>query len=253
MTDSTGTIEGLQPVLEALKAGRGINKILIARDKRAEEMKKIKELAREQSINIQFIERKSLGKYTTSRAHQGIVALAAPKQYTQLEEILNKGGLEWAPLLLLLDGINDPQNLGAILRVADATGCQGVVIPKHRSVMLTASVNKASAGAMEHVPVARVTNLSHTLEFLKKRGYWIVGTDPGAGSLMYEIDLTGPLAVVIGSEGRGISSRVVSLCDFLVRLPMYGKTSSLNAAVATAVLLYEVVRQRHVANEKGIL
>ncbi len=173
------------------------------------------------------------------------MALAAAKAYQSVEEMLERAGEKGEPpLIVICDGINDPQNLGAILRTAEACGAHGVIIPKHRSVGLTAAAGKASAGAMEYIPVARVVNLAAAIEDLKARGLWVFGADMEGGKLYYEENLSGPAALVIGSEGGGIGRLVKDKCDFLVRIPMRGRVSSLNASVAGAVILYEAMRQR---------
>ncbi len=239
------TIEGLRPVLEALKSERDINKILVAREMRGKQMEKVRYLASQQNIPILTVDRKKLNAISNYRNNQGIIALAAPKSYVPLENVLNdiERGIR-EPLLVLLEGVTDPQNFGAILRVAEAVGCSGVIIGKHRSVPLTAAVAKASAGAVEHIPVVRVTNLAQSMKILKERGFWIAGMDPEAVNSVYSYDLTGPLAIVLGSEGKGMGPKVASYCDFTVRLPMLGKTASLNVASAAAAVLYEAVRQR---------
>jgi 23S rRNA (guanosine2251-2'-O)-methyltransferase len=238
-------IAGKNPVLEALKAGRPISKIMFARGLKQGAVTEIVHLAGESNIPYQFVDRRKLDFLVNSKIHQGIVALTGVKEYVDWEEILDKAiqrGEE--PFLILLDGLEDPHNLGAILRTADAVGAHGLIIPKHRSVALTATVAKSSAGAVEHVPVARVTNLPATMEQLKERGCWIVGTDSRAKQRYFEADLQGPLAVVLGSEGKGMGRLVREKCDFLVSIPMLGQVNSLNVSVAGALLFYEVIRQR---------
>lgn len=242
---------GRNPVLEALRARRSVNKILIAEGSNVGSIKEIMALAREQKVLIQFVDKKQLDNMSQGENHQGIIAYAAPKDYVELDEILLEARRkEEVPLLLMLDGIEDPHNFGAILRTADAAGVHGVVIPKHRAVPLTAGVAKASAGAIEYVPVARVTNLAQTMEKLKEQGCWIVGTDSGAKTLHFEADLSGPLVVVMGSEGKGLGKLVKEKCDFLVSIPMLGRINSLNVSVATSVILYEIIRQRRAARGK---
>ncbi len=236
---------GRNPVLEALRAGRSMNKILIAEGSNVGSIKEIIALAREKKVLIQFVDKKHLDNMAQGENHQGIIAYAAPKDYVEWDELLQEARRkEEVPLLLMLDGIEDPQNFGAILRTADAAGVHGVIIPKHRAVPLTAGVAKASAGAVEYVPVARVTNLAQTMEKLKEQGCWIVGTDAGAKMLHFEADLSGPLVVVMGSEGRGLGKLVKEKCDFLVSIPMLGRINSLNVSVATSIILYEIIRQR---------
>ncbi len=232
----SGQIEGRNPVLEALRSGRTINRILVAKGAREGSIREIVALARQQGIIVQEVARERLDAMARGRNHQGVIALAAAHRYWDLDEVLER----------VLDGIEDPQNLGSLLRTADAAGVHGVIIPERRAVGLTETVAKVSAGAVEYVPVARVTNIARTLDLLKEQGYWVVGTHQQAEQLYYEAGLTGPLAVVIGSEGRGMSRLVGEKCDFTVRLPMLGHVTSLNAAVAGAILLYEIRRQRSV-------
>lgn len=241
----SGQIEGRNPVLEALRSGRTINRILVAKGAREGSIREVIALARSQGVIVQEVARERLDAMARGRNHQGVIALAAAHRYYDLDEVLERAAASGEDgLLLVLDGIEDPQNLGSLLRTADAAGVHGVIIPERRAVGLTETVAKVSAGAVEYVPVARVTNIARTLEMLKERGYWVVGTHQEADELYHEARLTGPLAVVIGSEGRGMSRLVAETCDFTVRLPMRGHVTSLNAAVAGAILLYEVRRQR---------
>lgn len=241
-------IVGRNPVLEALRAGRPIHKLLIARGATEGSVRVIRAQAREQGIPVQEVDRARLDELAGTPHHQGVVALAAARAYVDVDTILARARQRGEdPLVLILDGIEDPQNLGSLIRTADACGAHGVIIPARRAAGLTAAVAKASAGAVEWVPVARVTNLARTLEALKAAGLWICGTGPDAPTAYYEARLTGPLGVVIGSEGRGMHRLVAEKCDFTVRIPMKGQVGSLNAAVAGAVILYEVVRQRAAA------
>jgi len=237
-------LEGRNPVLEALKSGRTINKILIAKGEKHGSIREIMDRARCAGLVIQELERKKLDSLAESTAHQGVMAFVAPKAYVEVEDILKiaeqKGE---APFLVLLDGVEDPHNLGSILRSADGAGAHGVVIPQRRAVGLTAVVGKTSAGAMEYLPVARITNMVQTIEALKEKGLWIVGATL-VGEIYYQANLTGPIALVIGGEGKGLGRLVKEKCDFVVRIPMKGQVSSLNAAVASSLLMYEVVRQR---------
>lgn len=243
----TGIIFGLNPVRVALRAKRPINKILLAKGREANSLKEIIDLARECNIPVQWVERSLLDRLSNKAAHQGIIAISAAKKYVELDEMLNEIMGKKVPLfILLLDGIVDPINLGTILRVADAVGVDGVVIPKQRAVALTASVAKTSAGAIEFVPVARVTNLVNTLVYLKKCGFWVVGADANARKIYWdETLLAGSIALVIGNEGKGLRRLVRENCDLLVRIPMAGRLNSLNASVATALLAYEILRRRN--------
>lgn len=235
-------IYGRNPVIEALRAGRSINKILIQQG--ASRTGDLIGLAKAKKVPVQEVDKRVLDKLTQGN-HQGIVAMVAMREYVEIEEILARAKNNGEdPFVLILDEIEDPHNLGAILRTADAVGAHGVVIPKRRAVGITSTVVKASAGAAEYVPVCRVTNLVQTLNFLKEQRCWIVGADASAKEVLWSSSLQGPLGVVIGSEGKGISRLVKENCDFLVKLPMKGKIGSLNASVAAAVLSYEVVRQR---------
>jgi len=243
----SGQIEGRNPVLEALRAGRAINRLLVARGAREGSIRQVVALARERGVTVQEVDRERLDAMAQGRNHQGVIALAAAHRYYDLDELLERAAASGEdPLLLVLDGIEDPQNLGSLLRTADAAGVHGVIIPERRAVGLTETVAKVSAGAVEYVPVARVTNIARTLDTLKEKGYWIVGTHQDARELYHEARLTGPLAVVIGSEGKGMSRLVREKCDFVVRLPMCGHVTSLNAAVAGAILIYEIRRQRSI-------
>ena len=201
-------------------------------------------LAKAKGVMVQKVEKPGLNKFTKETAHQGVIALVSPKAYATVEEILAGIPEGETPFILLLDEISDPHNLGAILRSADAAGVHGVIIPRRRSAPLTPTVAKASAGAIEHVPVARVANIAQTIDALKKHGLWLVGAEAEGGSLIWETKLSGPVALVIGGEDKGLGRLVKDKCDLLVRLPMYGRVNSLNASVAAALVSYEVARQR---------
>lgn len=238
-------ILGKNPVIEALRSGRTINKILMAEGVNKNQMGAIFSLAKEQGIVISNANRKKLDQLVGSTNHQGVIASVAAYDYVEVEDILVRAKEKNEPaFVLILDELEDPHNLGSILRTADATGAHGVIIPKRRSVSLTATVAKASAGAIEYVPVARVTNIVRTMEELKEQGVWIAGTDAAGTQDFREGDYSMPLALVIGSEGKGMSRLVRENCDFLYRLPMVGQVTSLNASVAAALLMYEVHRAR---------
>lgn len=244
-TSSDEQIEGRHPVLEALKSERTINKILLADGATGSGIMDILARARDKSIVVQTVPKAKLDQVAEGRNHQGVIAYIAAKDYVELEDIVAAASNSPRPgLIVVLDEIEDPHNLGSILRSCDAAGAHGVVIPKRRAVPLTATVAKASAGAIEHVPVARVTNISQAIESLKKMGFWVVGTDVDAEQMYHQVDVTGPTVIVIGNEGKGLGEVVKKRCDHLVRLPMIGQVQSLNAGVATGILLYEVVRQR---------
>lgn len=234
---------GRNPVLEALKSGRTINKILVADTEGSFGL--IINMAKSQGIPVEKTNRRTLEQLAKNARHQGVLAYVAPKAYVGVEELLKIAEeKQEQPLLVALDHLEDPHNLGAILRVVDATGTHGVILPKARSVALSATVAKTSAGAMEFVPVAQVPNLTRTLVQLKGLGVWAVGLDGTGEENIYSLDWNLPLVLVIGAEGKGLSRLVRETCDLLVRIPMKGQINSLNASVATAVALYEGVRQR---------
>ena len=238
-------IEGRNPVIEALRSGRDIEKILISKGNKEGSIKKIMAMAKENRVFVQYVDKNKINQISTSGAHQGVIAYVAAYRYHELEEILDAArSKEEDIILIILDEITDPHNLGSIIRTADAVGVHGVIIPKRRSVGLTAAVAKTSAGAIEYVPVTRVTNLSRTIDYLKEQGIWVVGADMDGEKLHYDSDLAGNIAFIIGSEGKGISRLVKEKCDFLVKLPMMGRVSSLNASVAASILMYEALRQR---------
>ena len=242
-------IIGKNPVLEALRAERDINKIWIAEGSNKGQMQQVIQLAKQAGVIVQYVPKQKLDQ-TVSGNHQGVAASVAAYQYAELEDLFQAAANKNEdPFFLILDEIEDPHNLGSILRTADASGVHGVIIPKRRAVGLTAAVAKASTGAIEHVPVARVTNLARTIEELKEKGVWIVGTDAKGKQDFRQMDGKMPLAIVIGSEGKGIGRLISEKCDFLVRLPMAGKVTSLNASVAASLLMYEVYRKRNPIGE----
>lgn len=233
---------GRRAVLEALQAGRRVNKVVVAEHAEGGSLSEIIAKASSLGIVVQKVPRSTLSRLAGDH-HQGVLAYVSPYEYVDLEDVIGRDTGQ-LPLVVLLDGVTDPHNVGAIVRTAEAAGAQGVVLPKRRSAPLTSTVAKAAAGALEYIPVARVTNLVQAMEQLKRRGYWLVGADV-AGSVPYtRFDYRVPVAVVIGSEGKGLGRLVKERCDQLVRLPMLGRMESLNASVAAGVLLYEVVRQR---------
>lgn len=238
-------VAGRNSVAEVLKSGRSINKILVAKGERHGAIREIIGQARSQGLVVQEVEAAKLDQITEGVRHQGVVAMVAPVAYAEIEDILGKAQENGEqPFIVLLDELEDPHNVGAILRTSDATGVHGVLLPKRRSSPLTATVAKTSAGAVEYVPVARIGNISQTLQKLKKQGLWVVGADMDGDKNYYEADLTGPIVVVVGSEGQGMGRLTKEECDFVVRIPMKGKITSLNASVACSLLLYEVLRQR---------
>jgi len=236
-------IAGRHPVLEAVRSGRTIHKLMFSEG--ANGLDQVIAEARRAGIVTQKVDKRKLDQAAAGVRHQGIVALAAERDYASVEDLFAAAERSGQPpLFMLLDEIEDPHNLGSILRTVDCAGGHGVIIPKRRSAGLTATVAKTSAGAIEHVPVARVTNLAQTIDELKERGVWIAGADASAEQDVYAADLKLPLAIVIGNEGKGLGRLVRERCDFLVKLPMYGSINSLNASVAASLILYEAVRQR---------
>ena len=238
------TIEGRNAVIEAYRSGRTIDKLYIQDGCQDGPVMTIKREARKQDTLIKYVTKERLDQLSETGRHQGVIACAAAYAYVEVEDILQvakeKGE---SPFVILLDNIEDPHNLGAIIRTANLAGAHGVIIPKNRAVGLTATVAKASAGALNYTPVAKVTNLSKTIEALKKEGLWFVCADMD-GTVMYDLDLKGPIGLVIGSEGDGVGRLVKEKCDLTALIPMKGNIDSLNASVAAGVLAYEIVRQR---------
>ncbi|MDY2684928.1 MAG: 23S rRNA (guanosine(2251)-2'-O)-methyltransferase RlmB [Selenomonadaceae bacterium] len=234
---------GRNAVTEALRAGRGINRVLLVPgDRKAAELE---DLAREHNVPVEHVKRERIEALAGGMRHQGVLAWAAPVPYATLEDILHRAEEKGEPpFLVLLDELEDPHNLGALLRTADATGVHGILIPKRRSVPLNATVAKTSAGAVEYVPVARIGNIVQTLKALKAKGFWVAGADMDGAQNYWEADLTGPLVLVVGSEGHGMTRLTKENCDFIVRMPMVGQINSLNASVAGSILMYESMRQR---------
>ena len=243
--EADGIIEGRNAVIEALRVGTPMDKIYIAKGETDKTLGHIASKARSAGIVVVEADRRKLDGMSRTHAHQGVIALAAMREYVTVQSLLDTAEEKGeAPLLVVCDEISDPHNLGAILRTAECAGAHGVIIPKRRSAGLTAIVGKTSAGAVSYMPVARVSNLPATLEELKKKGIWVYGTAAEGATSLYEADLKGPAAIVIGSEGDGMSRLVAEACDFKVSIPMRGRISSLNASNAAAILLYEAVRQR---------
>lgn len=240
-----GVLEGRNAVMEALRSGRTIDKVYLAAGETDSGLARLAAMAREAGAVVSPVDRRKLDRMSATGAHQGIIAQVAAHAYVSIEEMLELAARRGEPpLLVVCDELSDPHNLGAILRSAECAGAHGVVIPKRRGVGLTVTVAKASAGAVEYMPVARVPNLAATLRELKARGVWVYGAAAGGAAPLYQADLKGPAALVIGGEGRGMSRIVAETCDLLVSIPMNGRISSLNASAAAAILLYEAVRQR---------
>ena len=243
--ENDGVIEGRNAVIEALRAGVTIDKIFIMKGETDATLGHIASSAREKGIVVVDADRRKLDGMSRTHSHQGVIALAAVREYVSVEDILNAAREKGEPpLIVVCDELSDPHNLGAVIRTAECAGAHGVIIPKRRSAGLTAIVAKTSAGAVSHMPVARVPNLPSLLKDLKKEGLWVYGTAADGNTTLYNADLKGPAVIVIGSEGDGMGRLVSEQCDFLVSIPMFGKINSLNASAAAAVLLYEAVRQR---------
>lgn len=243
--EADGIIEGRNAVIEALRTETAIDKIYLAKGETDKTLGHIASRAREAGIVVVEADRRKLDAMSRTHAHQGVIALTAVREYVSVESILERAAERGEkPLLVVCDEISDPHNLGAILRTAECAGAHGVIIPKRRSAGLTAIVAKTSAGAVSYMPVARVANISAALKELKKQGIWVFGTAADGTTPLYEADLKGPAAIVIGSEGDGMTRLVAENCDFLVSIPLKGQISSLNASAAAAILLYEAVRQR---------
>ncbi len=245
------TIEGRNSVFEALAAGRPIDKIWISETVRPGGVKKLTDLAREKGVPVQFVKPQKINSVSQTEASQGVVAVCGAVQYAELEDLFRKAEKKGTPpFVIIADEITDPHNLGAIIRSANAAGADGVIIPKNRSAGLDAVTAKTSAGAVHYTPVVRVTNLSQTIDILKERGLWLAGADMSGEKSLFESNLTGPIALVVGSEGKGISRLLREKCDFMVKIPMIGEIESLNASVAAAIMMYEIVRQRGLSAEK---
>ncbi|GGL63440.1 23S rRNA (guanosine(2251)-2'-O)-methyltransferase RlmB [Sporolactobacillus putidus] len=236
-------IVGRHPVSEAIRSGREINKVWLNKEGRG--FSELLELIKENGIAVQFVPKQKLDQMSRSAQHQGIVASVAAYRYSELSDLFDLAKQRGeSPFFLMLDNVEDPHNLGSILRTADASGCHGVIIPKRRSVGLTSVVAKASTGAIEYVPVVRVSNLANTMDAMKKQGVWFAGTAADGSEDYRQADYSLPLCLVIGNEGSGMSQLVRKKCDFLINIPMRGKVTSLNASVAAGLLMYEVLRHR---------
>jgi 23S rRNA (guanosine2251-2'-O)-methyltransferase len=240
-------IEGKNAVIEAIRAGRPLDKVFLAKGSNDKALGFIASNARNAGVVVTECDRRKLDAMSvTHGAHQGVIAVAAAREYCAVEDILalaQEKGQD--PFLVVCDGIEDPRNLGAIIRCAECAGAHGVIIPKHHSAGITAAADKASAGAAEHMLIARVANLTAALQDLKKKGLWVYGAEANGTSHLWKTDMKGPICLVIGSEGQGISRLVRENCDFILNIPMAGQVNSLNASAAAAILLYEIVRQRH--------
>ncbi len=243
--EDTDIIVGRNSVLELLESGKDINKIFITKGERHGSIFKIIAKAKENKVMIIEKDKKQMDEMAQTHNYQGVIATVPPFEYCEIEDILEIAKKRKEdPFILILDEIEDPHNLGSIIRTAETAGVHGIIIPKRRSAMVNATVNKVSAGAVQHMKISRVTNLSDTIERLKKEGLWICGTDINADKYYYQQDLTGPIGIVIGNEGRGIGPKIKNNCDYLIKIPMKGKITSLNASVSTGIILYEVLKQK---------
>lgn len=239
-------VEGRNSVLELLESEKDINKIFVTKGEKQGSINKIIGRAKGKGIVLVEVDKTKLDEMSQTGNHQGVIAIVPPFEYCEVEDILEEAKKRnEQPFILILDGIEDPHNLGAIIRTAETAGVHGVIIPKRRAASVNSTVNKVSAGAVEHMKVARVNNINETIKFLKDNGLWIIGTDGEAENYYYEQDLTGPIALVIGSEGFGMNRLVSENCDILVKIPMNGKITSLNASVSAGIVTYEIVKQRN--------
>ena len=238
-------VEGRNAVIELLESGKDINKIFISKGEKQGSINKIIAKAKEAKVIIVETDKKKLDEMSQTGNHQGVIAIVPPFEYCEVDDILDEAKAKNEDaFIIILDGIEDPHNLGAIIRTAETAGVHGVIIPKRRAASVNSTVNKSSAGAVEHMKIARVTNISDSIQKLKDAGLWICGTDINTQTYYYNQDLTGPLGIVIGNEGSGMSEKVRKNCDFLVKIPMKGKVTSLNASVSTGIVVYEAVKQR---------
>ena len=238
-------IEGRNAVLELLESGKDINKIYITKGEKHGSITKIIAKAKERKIVTVEVEREKINQMAQTENAQGVIAIVPPFDYCEVEDILNEAkSKNEKAFILILDGIEDPHNLGSIIRTAETAGVHGIIIPKRRAAQVNSTVNKVSAGAVEHMKIARVNNINETIKYLKDEGLWVCGTDMNTNTYYYDQDFKMPIAIVIGSEGFGMSRLVKDNCDFLVKIPMKGKITSLNAAVSAGIVMYEVVEQR---------
>lgn len=238
-------VEGRNAVIELLESGRDINKIFVSNGEKNGSINKILAMAKEKRVIVTEVNRKKLEEMAMSDNHQGVIAIVPPYEYCDIDDILNcaKSRNE-DPFILILDGIEDPHNLGAIIRTAETAGVHGIIIPKRRAAGVNSTVTKVAAGAVEHMNIARVNNINEAIRYLKDNDVWVCGTDIDTNTYYYDQDLTGSIAIVIGSEGFGMGKLVKENCDFLVKIPMKGKITSLNASVSAGIVVYEAVRQR---------
>ena len=244
-------VEGRNAVLELLQSGKDINKIYVQNGEMHGSIHKILAIAKEKKIIVVKVDKQKLNEMSQTENNQGVIAVVPPYEYCEVEDILEEAKKkEESPFIVILDGIEDVHNLGSIIRTAETAGVHGIIIPKRRSALVNSTVKKTSAGAVEHMKIARVNNLNETIKYLKEQGIWVCGTDMQTKTYYYEQDLTGPIAIVIGSEGFGMSRLVKENCDFIVKIPMKGKITSLNAAVSAGIVIYETVKQNQIKGGK---
>ena len=239
-------IEGRNSVLELLESGRDINKIYIQAGEKHGSIYKIIAMAKKRKIVLSQIDKNKMQKMAQTQNYQGVIAIVPPFDYVEIEDILQEAKTrQEEPFIVILDGIEDVHNLGSIIRTAETAGVHGIILPKRRSALVNSTVSKVSAGAVEYMKIARVNNLAQTIQRLKEQGIWICGTDMNANTQYYQQDLKGPIAIIIGSEGFGMSRIIKESCDFLIKIPMKGKITSLNASVSAGIIMYEAVKQRN--------
>jgi len=244
-------IEGRNAVIEVLKSDKTINKIMISKGDKQGSINEIIKLAKERAIVISEVDKNKLDTISETKHHQGVIAFVSPINYVEIEDIIqNAKNKNEQPFIIIADEIEDPHNLGALIRTAEIAGCHGLIIPKRRASLVTETVVKVSCGATEHLPIARVTNINDTILKLKEMGIWIFGTDGSAKDLYYNQDYKGPIAIIIGSEGRGMNKLTMKNCDFLVKIPMKGHITSLNASVSGGIVIFEAVKQREMVKKK---
>ena len=240
-------VEGRNAVIELLKSDKVINKVMIAKGDKQGSINEIIKLAKKKSIVISEVDKNKLDQISETKHHQGVIAFVSPIVYREIDDMLESARARHeAPFIIIDDEIEDPHNLGALIRTAEIAGCHGLIIPKRRAVAVTEIVAKVSCGATEHLPIARVNNINDAIDELKDKGLWIFGTDGSAKDLYYEQDYKGPIAIVIGSEGRGMNKLTMKKCDFLVKIPMKGHITSLNASVSGGIVIFEAVKQRNI-------
>ena len=238
-------VEGRNAVIELLESGKDINKIFITKGEKHGSINKIISMAKERKVILVEKDKRQMEQMAQNQNYQGVIAIVPPFEYCEIEDILDRAEeLKEDPFILILDGIEDPHNLGSIIRTAETAGVHGIIIPKRRAASVNSTVSKVSAGAVQHMKIARVTNITDSIEKLKEKGLWICGTDINTDTYYYNQDLTGSLAIVIGNEGDGISDKVKKNCDFLIKIPMRGKITSLTASVSTGIIIYEAMKQR---------